>query len=568
MPDSNESDVTGAGLDELIAHGRDLLKQGRPAEALLLFREAATSTPGFAEVWEGVGDCGWWLHDEAITFEGRETAYRIYRERDDPLGAARVATAIALDSLEFRGQPAVAQGWLRTARRLLVGGHEASAEFGWMLAWEAHLTLMISNDPKTAKPLAEEAVAIGRKLELIDLEMTALAFHGLALLTSGDVGEGMKRLDEAAAAVVSGDMMDRSAMATVICYLMDGCDRVRDYDRAAQWCARAKELGEMMGLPELVSFCRPHYAVVLMWRGDWTEAEAQLETGHREIMAFRPPMAVEGIVRLAELRWRQGRWDESQALFEEVKNEDLAQPGRGELALSEGHAEQAADLARTYLRRLPTEDRLERAPALDLLVRAQVACRGAEDAAPHVEELERIARHSGTNPMRAYAALARGVLEHANGNDDSARVALEDAVDFFEKDAAPFEAGRAQLRLSDVLLQMGRREPAAAAAAAALQAFRRIGASREAERAVAILGDLGAAPPQGAVSNPDGLTAREVEVLALIARGKTNQEIADELVLSIRTVERHISSIYDKVGTSGRSARAVVTAYALGNGIS
>jgi hypothetical protein len=199
-----------------------------------------------------------------------------------------------------------------------------------------HLALMLNNNARAARDFAGRGIELARTLGQIDIEMTGIAITGLALVSEGDIDDGMRLLDEASAAAVSGEMSDRNAMATTICYLMDACDRIRDFDRAAQWCSRARELGEMWRFSALLTFCRPHYAVVLMWRGDWQEAEAQLVAANREIRDIRPTMATEGIVRLAELRWRQGRWDEAEMLFDQVKSEGLSQLGRAELALGKG----------------------------------------------------------------------------------------------------------------------------------------------------------------------------------------------------------------------------------------
>ncbi len=170
-----------------------------------------------------------------------------------------MATSLGGDSLEFRGQPAVANGWLRRAYRLLEG-LEDTPEFGWLTLWDAYLVLNLENDVVAARELAVRAAAAGRSLGLLDLEMLALAIEGMALVGQGEIEEGMKRLDVAATAAVAGEMSDRSAIWTTLCTLMTACDRIRDYDRAVQWCARVKELSRQWGFEALFTPCRTHYA--------------------------------------------------------------------------------------------------------------------------------------------------------------------------------------------------------------------------------------------------------------------------------------------------------------------
>jgi ATP/maltotriose-dependent transcriptional regulator MalT len=456
---------------------------------------------------------------------------------------------------------------MKRARSLLLG-LENTAEYGWLTLWEGHLALMLQNDTQAGRRQGREAAGAARALALTDLEMMGLALEGLSLVSEGQIEAGMSRLDEASTAALAGEISDLGAVSTILCYLIDACDRARDYDRAAQWCERAREIAKSRNFDALFSFCRPHYAVVLMWRGAWQEAEDQLTTAQREIAVVRPPMVGESIIRLAELRWRQGRWDEAATLFAEVEHEGLAQLGRAELALGLGDAETAADLADRFLRRIPADDRMERVGGLELKVRSMIALGRLDSAAEALAELREVAAGVGTEPLLASASLAQGLLAAAQGDWEGARRHLEDAVDLYERQSAPFESGRVRIELARVLAALERWEAAAHEAQAARQSLAAMGAMREAERAAAVLRGLqgGGTAPLSA-PNPDGLSPREIEVVCLVAAGRSNQEIADELVLSVRTVERHISTIYEKAGFSGKSARAAVTAYAVRLGL-
>ena len=554
----------------LSAEAAELRRQGVDAtgrhawgEARDLFRSVIEQDERASDH-EAIARAYRWLNDESGTLDSLERAFELFQRQGDAAGAARVAIWLALDILDFRGQSAIANGWLRRAHRLL-DKLPLTSEHALIAAVEAYLTLMLHNDGAAAIALAERATEIAREHGPLDIEMVALAVKGLALVTRGEIEPGMSLLDEASTAALGTEIEEPTVRSTILCALMDACDRVRDFDRAVQWCTRIREAAERWGLPAVVTVCRPHYAVVLIWRGAWDEAEAELTAAIAESHAIRPPMAVEGIVRLAELRLRQGRQDDAAELLREVEHEGLAQLARAELALSLGDPAAAVDLAGRVVRRLPEDDRVERAPALEVLARASLASRDLKRAAKAGRELRSIADAIGTPGLRAAARFVDGVVAAAAGELEAARDSLEDSVDLYAEEGAPFEAGRARLALADVLAQSGALEPAARERRIALTLFEGVGARGEASRVRLLL-----APPTAPAVLPGqslGLTDREVEILCLVASGRSNREIADELVLSVRTVERHLSNIYAKLGATGKTGRAVVTAQAYRAGL-
>jgi DNA-binding NarL/FixJ family response regulator len=225
---------------------------------------------------------------------------------------------------------------------------------------------------------------------------------------------------------------------------------------------------------------------------------------------------------------------------------------RAELALDRGDAASAVHEAERSLRRLPAEGLTDRAPALEVLVRARLAAGDAPGAAEAAGQLRAIAAASGTTASAAAAAYAEGVLAAAAASWEPARTAFEDAVDLYARSGGRWEAAQARRELARALRALGHDAAAEREARAGDEALRALGAS---------------AAPAEATAAPAGLTARELEVLRLVARGRTNAEIAAELVLSVRTVERHIANIYDKIGASGRAARAAAASYALAAGV-
>jgi len=505
---------------------------------------------------EGLGLAAWWLDLADVVFEMRERAYRLYRDRDDRRGAARLAVWIAWDTWAFRGEQAVASGWLQRARRLLDGQGDVP-ERAWLELREGALALLDDGDPDRAHRHAAEGIRVGRAIGAIDLEMLGRALQGLALVASGAVAEGMRALDEVNTAVVAGELTDLIAIGLASCYMIAACERVRDYDRAVQWCARLKAFSAKWGLRPLFAVCRTQYASICMWRGTWLEAEAELTAATDELAASRPAMTADGLVRLAELRRRQGRLVEAAALFERSEPHPLAALGRAEIAFDSGDLRAAAEQAERYLRRVPPHNRTDRAAGLDLLVRALVGAKSLEAARTALAELTAIAALVSTAPLKGAASLAAGCVAAGAGDADVARRHLEDAVDLFRQSGAPYELARARIALARALASLGREEAAAEEARRAIDVLAELKAELELSRARTLLESLATKSPDKATgrrSDVAGLTAREVEVLRLIAEGLNNAAIAERLFVSEHTVHRHVANIFNKLSVSSRAA--------------
>jgi len=557
------------GLSESIEDvnaGRAALEAGAWQQAQHAF-ERALAIEETPEALEGLGLAAWWLDLADVVFDARERAYRAYRNRGDMVSAARLAVWIGWDSAAFRGEEGVAKGWLQRARRLLDGQRE-SPEHAFLAARAAVFALLDDGDPEAAEALALEAVRVGQLLGAIDYEMLGRSLHGFALVTTGQVTEGLRELDEVSAAILAGEVSDRLLIALAGCYLIGACDRVRDHERAVQWCDRIKEHSRKWGLKPLMAVCRTQYASVCMWRGSWEEAERELTSACDELAICRPAMTTDGLARLGELRRRQGRMDEAASLFERSGGHPIASLGRAALALDTGDPRSAVELAERHLRRLPARNRTERAAALELLIRAHAALGHGHDLerarAAH-DELRSIAEDARTSPLLASASLAAGVIASTAGDLDAARRALEDAVDLFDTSGAPFEAARARLDLASVLERLGRTEAAVAEADRALAALTRLDARFELSSAQTLRDRLGSAPREKDVAPIDTnrLTPREVEVLRLISSGLSNHAIAERLCISEHTVHRHVANTLSKLDVPSRSA-AVACAARLG----
>jgi DNA-binding CsgD family transcriptional regulator len=515
-----------------------------------------------AEGLEGLGWAAWWLNDIAETFRSRELAYRRYHERGDRRGAARVAICLSGDHFSRRGEYAVASGWARRASRLL-DGLEPGPEHAMLGAWEAHMVLWVHHDTAAAGRLGAEAMGLARSLGAVDVEMLAQALLGYVMVCEGAVEDGMRRLDEATMAAVAGDMTDLDAIAMTCCYLIYACERVRDYPRAAQWCDRVMQITARWSHRLMFSVCRTHYAGLLIWQGAWPQAEAELTAATDELASTHPAMAVEGLVRLVELRRCQGRLEEATDLLEKLEDHPvrifgskLALLGRANLALDQGDAAGAADLAERFLRAVVPENVMERVPGLEVLVRAQAALGCHPQAAETLRTLVAVTSAIATPPLRAASYFCEGVVAVASGDYDDARRRFEDAVDLFEQSAAPFDAARSRLELGSVLAALGRPEVAAREVRAAFTALEKLGAARETARAADLLHRLEDDPRERAASGARGagLTGRELEILRLVAQGLSDKETAAALELSEHTIHRHISNILNKLDVPSRTA--------------
>ena len=558
---------TSHSVDDLTA-GRAALQAGAWLEAQQAF-ERLLKVEETPEALEGLGLAAWWLDRADVVFDSRERAFRAYRSRGDQISAARVAVWIAWDSVAFRSEEGVAKGWLQRARRLLEGQPE-SPEHAFLAARAAVFTLLDDGDPEAAEALAQDAIRIAQSLKAIDYEMVGRALLGFALITRGEVTDGLRELDEVSAAILAGELTDRLLIALAGCYLIGACDRARDHGRAVQWCERIKEHSRKWGLKPLFAVCRTQYASVCMWRGAWDEAERELTSACDELALCRPGMTTDGLARLGELRRRQGRLDEAASLFERSGGHPIASLGRAAIAIDRNDRQGAIELAERHLRRLPVKNRTERAAALELLIRAHTAPGHDGDlvrARAALDELKSIAAAANTSPLLASASLGEGLVSLGSRDLEAARRGLEDAVDLFEKSGAPFETAHARVHLASVLGQLGRVDAALGELERARDGLTRLDAKLELAAADAVRQRLTSAhgPAAAPVREPNvsGLTARELEVLKLISGGLSNQAIAERLFISEHTVHRHVANTLSKLDVSSRSA-AVAQAAKLG----
>ncbi len=537
---------------ERVREGNAALARGEWAEARAIFEQELEERET-VDALEGLSWAAWWVEDVATCLDARERAYRLSRREGDMRRAAMLALWVGDDYLILRGERAIANGWFQRAARILER-LDTCPEHGWLDSLLGYVAI-VDDDPTKAKVLALRARELGRELEVVSLEMFALAVEGLALVNEGEVVDGMRCLDEATAAALAGEFEEIVPAGWTFCFLLNACERVRDYERAAEWCRKVEEFSRRIRTNFVTLACRAHYGAVLTWHGRWVEAEQSLTEATGRLGLERPSWSGLAIVRLADLRRRQGRLAEAEDLLEQRPGNPLAPVVMAELALDRGDASAAVDLLGPVLRRVPVENRTLRAAPLEVMVRARVAIGDAEAAASHVVELRSIAAALGTRPLRASLSLSEGLVAAAAGDGDTAGERLEDAVELFAASGASFELARARLELARVLTSLSRKDAAAREATLALDLLDEIGASAESARARELLASTGVPAKAKRTARGDQLlTPRELEILRLVSEGLTDGEIAARLVLSKHTVHRHLQNAYARLGCSSRAA--------------
>lgn len=476
----------------------------------------------------------WWLDDLPLAIATRERLFAARRERGDSRGAASVAIQLSWDNTIGRRDTAIAGGWASRARALLEGT-EPGADHVWLMLREATLA---GAGPEAFADARRRAASIGA----FDAEITATTLEGNALVAAGQVADGLAMMDGAAAAACAGELEDPLAITFACCQVLGACSRVRDFDRAGQWCDRIAAMCADQNIWTVLSVSRCMYAPVLVSRGRYTEAERILTIAMSHYAELIPHHRSEAAVWLADLRVREGRKEEALLLLDQAEPDEGCRLVRATLALDDGACGEAVDHAAAFLRQSSRDRFTERLAAYDIVVRAESARGDVDAAACALEEARRIAELLGSQP--AHAAVLRGeaAIALASGDVDQARVTLGDAADIFERGQAPYEAARARIELAGVLESLGRRDDAVRERARAEQALQELRAPRVA-------------------GGP--LTARECEVLQLVAQGLSNHEIAQRLVLSTHTVHRHVANVLRKLGVGSRAA-AVSRASQLG----
>ncbi len=456
------------------------------------------------------------------------------------------------------GEVARASGWLGRAQRLVEKQAVQCPEAGYLLVATGTRELM-GGRPDSAFDTATRAVELG--LEFGDGDLVALAqnLQGRAALRAGRVAEGLALLDESMLGITN-DELTPMLVGLMYCWTIDGCHRVYALDRAREWTRALSDW--CLEQPELVTFtgtCTVHRSEILQLGGDWELAIEEARRVAQESATDRQPELIrgEGAYQQAEIHRLRGEFEQAEEAYRCAAQRGRdPQPGLSLLRLAQGRA----DAAEKALRRALTEqsDPLRRARYLPAWSEVLIERANFEDAERVCDELDQVADSVATPVARAMAMQARGSLLLARGSADAALEPLRLAFACWTTLGAPYLAARVRVLLGRACRHLGDADSAELEHSAARDTFEDLGAVPDLRNLD--LKDAGATAP----SARHGLTAREVEVLRLVASGKTNKAIAKQLFISDKTIDRHVSNIFTKLGVSSRSA---ATAFAFEHGL-
>ncbi len=472
-------------------------------------------------------------------------AHHAFLGRGDAPGAARCAFWLGFTSL-IAGETAVSGGWLARGQRLLDDGGHDCVERGYLLVLQA-LRRMWEGDHATLHATFDQAARVGARFG--DAQLTAFGHLGVgeALIRAGRTAEGVALFDEIMVAVTSGEISP-VGVGIIYCAVIGECQDLFDLRRAKEW---TKALGRWCASqPDLVPYrgqCLVHRAEIMFLQGEWPEAMREARRACERLAQTVGRPWVGGAMYLrGELHRRRGELARAEEAYREASQSGRdAQPGLALLRLAQGKVEAAAAAVRRLLDE--ARDQAARSTLLPAYVDIMLAASDVPAARAGADELARIAERLEAPLLRAMAAHATGATLLAEGDPRPALTALRKAWAAWQDIEAPYEAARVRVLIALACRALGDRDTAQVELDAARRVFQQLGAAPDVAQVEAL-------SRAGAVGAPGGLTAREVEVLRLVAAGKTNREIAEALVLSDHTVRRHLQNIFNKIGVSSRAA--------------
>jgi ATP/maltotriose-dependent transcriptional regulator MalT len=504
-----------------------------------------------AERQDLLAETAWWLGRLDECTDARERAYRGY----EAIGERRRAGQCAVWLYEhhtFKAHAAMAGGWLRRARRALEGDEECEA-YGALVLRECEVAHG-RGELDVALAGCRRVVELARRLPSADLEAEALQAAGRVLVDRGEIAEGMGCLDEAMLFAVEGSL-GPYATGKVYCSLIAACEDVGDYDRAAEWTDATTRWAADHPFCIFPGICRVHRAIIHKRRGSLAEAEREAAQACEELRDSRPIASAAAWAEVGDICRRLGDLDRAEEAFARAQ-EAHGSPCSALALLRLAQGQVAA--ARTIIGGCMegTASPPARAGLLPGFVQVAVAAGDLAAAEAAVEELETLRLTFDALGLEASALVARGRLLLAQGDAAGARASLQRALEQWRALDVPYETATTGALLGQAHRECEDEVAAVAEFDAASALFDQIGARLDAA--------LAAADPSPPPPRPSGLTEREVEVLRLVAAGLTNNDIAATLFLSSKTVSRHLSNVFTKIGVNSRAA---ATAFAFEHGL-
>ena len=526
---------------QTLERGRERFARKAWAESYRLLQAADRDAPLDAEDLERLAIAAYLVgrDDDCEAFSAR--AHQTFLDRGDREGAARAAFWLGF-ALLGRGAMAPASGWLARAERVLDEGQLDCVVRGYLLI-PAAIQHIVQGDPSAAHASFSQAAEIARRFADRDLASLACHGRGRALIRLGNIIEGVALLDEAMVSVIAGDVTAIVA-GDVYCSVLEACQETFDLRRAyewttslARWCARQPDLVRYRGE------CLIYRAEVLQLRGNWSDAARDAQDACALLMP-RPAVGA-AFYRLGEIHRLRGEFTKAEDAYTRARERGRKpQPGLSLLRLAQGQIDAAAASIRGVL--LDTRARAARSRMLAAAVEILLAANDPASAREASAELSEIATSLGAPLLSGTSAHATGAVLLADGDIGAASTSLRQASEIWRDLEMPYEEAQTSVLLAAVCERRGDQD----GRWLELDAARRLFKQLNAQPCLARIDEQSDRSTRQAVGS---LSEREVQVLRLVAAGKTNRAIADELFISEKTVARHVSNIFDKLGVSSRS---------------